>query len=212
MNLAKGTRVRMTKPLKCGDKIGEIYEVERTGANSVTLIRKREFGTNEWHGFGIGICGYGLSDEEFAEHFEVIGMEKTNEKQPDKLIGDFTEEQLDRFWKDSDSYETFKKKLKLAVTEKPKKSRREWTLWNFHPITGFLFSVSHPEGKSAKVKVKIGNFVGIASCNPEDVWDLDLGVKLAAARAEVKRAKALANEKMENLHSIMQQIYGKAAK
>ena len=62
------------------------------------------------------------------------------------------------------------------------------------------------------MKVKIGNFVGIASCNPEDVWDLDLGVKLAAARAEVKRTKALANEKMENLRSIMQQIYGKAAK
>lgn len=61
------------------------------------------------------------------------------------------------------------------------------------------------------MKVKCGAFVGIASCNPEDTWDLDLGVELAAARAEVKRTKALANEKMENLRSIMRKIYGKAA-
>ena len=134
------------------------------------------------------------------------------------LVGDYTETELDYLWELAGSYEDLKALLKLGVKwhgNKQKKRelpQREWTLWKIHPITGLPYSVSRPEGKSAKVKVKCGAFVGIASCNPEDVWDIDLGIKLAAARAEVKRTKALANEKIENLRFIMRQIYGKAAK
>ena len=224
MNLAKGTRVRMTKPLQEGDKVGEIYTVERSNESVVVLTRSREYEVDDFmgSGFGVGICGYGITSQEFSEHFEIIGMEKPKKfkknAENEALVGDYTETELDYLWELAGSYEDLKALLKLGVKwhgNKQKKRelpQREWTLWKTHPNTGLLYSVSHPEGKSAKVKVKCGDFVGIASCNPEDVWDIDLGIKLAAARAEVKRTKALANEKIENLRSIMRQIYGKAAK
>lgn len=224
MNLAKGTRVRMTKPLQEGDKVGEIYTVERSNESVVVLTRSREYEVDDFmgSGFGVGICGYGVTPQEFAEYFEVIGMEepKKFEKNAENeaLVGDYTETELDYLWELAGSYEDLKALLKLGVKwhgnkqKKREPPQREWTLWKIHPITGLPYSVSRPEGKSAKVKVKCGAFVGIASCNPEDVWDIDLGIKLAAARAEVKRTKALANEKMDNLRSIMRQIYGKAAK
>lgn len=224
MNLTKGTRVRMTKPLQEGDKVGEIYTVERSNESVVVLTRSREYEVDDFmgSGFGVGICGYGVTSQEFSEHFEIIGMEKPKKFEKNDgnevLVGDYTETELDYLWELAGSYEDLKALLKLGVKwhgNKQKKRelpQREWTLWKIHPITGLPYSVSRPEGKSAKVKVKCGAFVGIASCNPEDVWDIDLGIKLAAARAEVKRTKALANEKMDNLRSIMRQIYGKAAK
>lgn len=224
MNLAKGTRVRMTKPLQEGDKVGEIYTVERSNESVIVLTRSREYEVDNFmgSGFGVGICGYGVTSQEFSEHFEIIGMEKPKKfeksDENEALVGDYTENELDYLWELAGSYENLKVLLKLGIKwhgNKQKKRelpQREWTLWKIHPITGLPYSVSRPEGKSAKVKVKCGAFVGIASCNPEDVWDIDLGIKLAAARAEVKRTKALANEKMDNLRSIMRQIYGKAAK
>lgn len=224
MNLAKGTRVRMTKPLQEGDKVGEIYTVERSNESVIVLTRSREYEVDNFmgSGFGVGICGYGVTSQEFSEHFEIIGMEKSKKfeknAENEALVGDYTETELDYLWELAGSYEDLKALLKLGVKwhgNKQKKRelpQREWTLWKIHPITGLPYSVSRPEGKSAKVKVKCGAFVGIASCNPEDVWDIDLGIKLAAARAEVKRTKALANEKMDNLRFIMRQIYGKAAK
>ena len=224
MNLAKGTRVRMTKPLQKGDKVGEIYTVERSNESVIVLTRSREYEVDKFmgSGFGVGICGYGVTSQEFSEHFEIIGMEKPKKfeknAENEALVGDYTETELDYLWELAGSYEDLKALLKLGFKwhgNKQKKRelpQREWTLWKIHPITGLPYSVSRPEGKSAKVKVKCGAFVGIASCNPEDDWDIDLGIKLAAARAEVKRTKALANEKMDNLRSIMRQIYGKAAK
>lgn len=224
MNLTKGTRVRMTKPLQEGDKVGEIYTVERSNESVVVLTRSREYEVDDFmgSGFGVGICGYGVTSQEFSEHFEIIGMEKPKKFEKNDgnevLVGDYTETELDYLWKLAGSYEDLKALLRLGIKwhgNKQKKRelpQREWTLWKIHPITRLPYSVSRPEGKSAKVKVKCGAFVGIASCNPEDVWDIDLGIKLAAARAEVKRTKALANEKMDNLRSIMRQIYGKAEK
>lgn len=223
MNLAKGTRVRMTKPLQEGDKVGEIYTVERSNESVVVLTRSREYEVDDFmgSGFGVGICGYGVTSQEFSEHFEIIGMEKPKKFEKNDgnevLVGDYTETELDYLWKLAGSYEDLKALLRLGIKwhgheKKRERAQREWTQWEIHPITGLPFSVSHQEGKSSKVKVKCGAFVGIASCNPEDDWDIDLGIKLAAARAEVKRTKALANAKMENLRSIMRQIYGKAAK
>ncbi len=218
MNLAKGTRVRLIKPLRKSDEIGDIYTVKNADDTSITVIRSREYDIEDFLNvtFGIGVTGYCVSQQEFAEHFEVIGMEKFKKESGDKVIvGDYTETELDELWKLAGSYEALKVLLKLGVkwhpSKQPKK-QRQWTPWKIHPITGLPFSVSHQDGKSSKVKVKCGAFVGIASCNPEDDWDIDLGIKLAAARAEVKRTKALANEKMENLRSIMRHIYGKAAK
>lgn len=201
-----GTRVRMKNRCLFPERVsGRIFTV--TASDDV--------------GIAVKSCDHGpesvyrMSKGAFSDYFEVIGMEEPKKQSDDEVINlSITEAELDALWAKSASFEYFKTKLKRIAEGKDKmpKEKREWTLWNFHPITGFLFSVSHPEGKSAKVKVKSGNFVGIASCNPEDVWDLDLGIKLAAARAEVKRTKALANEKMDNLRTIMQQIYGKAAK
>lgn len=231
MNLAKGTRVRMTKPLQEGDKVGEIYTVERSNESVVVLTRSREYEVDDFmgSGFGVGICGYGVTPQEFSEYFEVIGMEEPKQQSDGKVINlGFTEEELDALWAKSASFEHFKKKLKSAAKEKdkPTKGKRQWTPWATHPLTGFAYSVSHPAGKSAKVKVNSCGFVGIASCNPEDVWDLDVGIELAAARAEVKRTKAevlkkkdLFRESLKNraeavnsLDAITGRIYRKAAK
>lgn len=224
MNLAKGTRVRMTKPLQEGDKVGEIYTVERSNESVVVLTRSREYEVDDFmgSGFGVGICGYGVTPQEFSEHFEVIGMEEPKQQSDGKVINlGFTEEELDALWAKSASFEHFKKKLKSAAKEKdkPTKGKRQWTPWATHPLTGFAYSVSHPAGKSAKVKVKSCGFVGIASCNPEDVWDLDLGIELAAARAEEKRTRFLATkatddylEKMDDLRFIMNRIYRRVGK
>lgn len=213
MRFAKGTRAKIIHPFLNHDRIGDVFEVAECDSESITLNRCFPDSRSYLHE------SYTLLTEDFGDFFEVIGMKEPKEKSDDKaIVGDYTETELDELWELAGSYEDLKALLRLGIKwyghEKKKRERakREWTLWNLHPITGLPFSVSHPEGKSAKVKVKSGNFVGIASCNPEDVWDLDLGIKLAAARAEVKRTKALANEKMENLRSIMQQIYGKAAK
>ena len=224
MNLAKGTRVRMTKPLQEGDKVGEIYTVERSNESVVVLTRSREYEVDDFmgSGFGVGICGYGVTPQEFSEHFEVIGMEEPKQQSDGKVINlGFTEEELDALWAKSASFEHFKKKLKSAAKEKdkPTKGKRQWTPWATHPLTGFVYSVSHPAGKSAKVKVKSCGFVGIASCNPEDVWDLDLGIELAAARAEEKRTRFLATkaaddylETMDDLRFIMNRIYRRVGK
>lgn len=176
MNLAKGTRVRMTKPLQEGDKVGEIYTVERSNESVVVLTRSREYEVDNFmgSGFGVGICGYGVTSQEFSEHFEIIGMEKPKKfeknAENEALVGDYTETELDYLWELAGSYEDLKVLLKLGVKwhgNKQKKRelpQREWTLWKIHPITGLPYSVSRPEGKSAKVKVKCGAFVGIASC------------------------------------------------
>lgn len=213
MRLAKGTRAKITHPFLNHDRIGDVFEVAECDSESITLNRCFPDSRSYLHE------SYTLPTEDFGDFFEVIGMKEPKEKSDDKaIVGDYTETELDELWKLAGSYKDFKILLKLGVkwhgNEQKKRElpQREWTPWERHPITGIPFSVSHPEGKSAKVKVKCGAFVGIASCNPEDVWDIDLGIKLAAARAEVKRTKALANEKMDNLRTIMQQIYGKAAK
>lgn len=216
MRLAKGTRAKIIHPFFNYDRIGDVFEVAECNSESITLNRCYSDSRSYLQ------ASYTLPTDEFGDFFEIIGMEKPKKfkknAENEALVGDYTETELDYLWELAGSYEDLKALLKLGVKwhgNKQKKRelpQREWTLWKTHPITGLLYSVSHPEGKSAKVKVKCGDFVGIASCNPEDVWDVDLGIKLAAARAEVKRTKALANEKIENLRSIMRQIYGKAAK
>lgn len=216
MRLAKGTRAKIIHPFFNHDRIGDVFEVAEYNSESITLNRCYSDSRSYMQ------ASYTLPTEEFGNFFEIIGMEKPKKfeknAENEALVGDYTETELDYLWELAGSYEDLKALLKLGVKwhgNKQKKRelpQREWTLWKIHPITGLPYSVSRPEGKSAKVKVKCGAFVGIASCNPEDVWDIDLGIKLAAARAEVKRTKALANEKMDNLRSIMRQIYGKAAK
>ena len=215
MRLAKGTRAKIIHPFFNHDRIGDVFEVAECNSESITLNRCYSDSRSYLQ------ASYTLPTEEFGDFFEIIGMEKPKKfkknAENEALVGDYTETELDYLWELAGSYEDLKALLKLGVKwhgNKQKKRelpQREWTLWKIHPITGLPYSVSRPEGKSAKVKVKCGAFVGIASCNPEDVWDIDLGIKLAAARAEVKRTKALANEKIENLRFIMRQIYGKAA-
>lgn len=217
MRLAKGTRAKIVRQFTSQDRLGDVFEVAECDSESITLSRCYSDSNSYLYEYT-----YTMPTDEFGVFFEIIGMEKPKKfeksDENEALVGDYTETELDYLWELAGSYEDLKALLKLGVKwhgNKQKKRelpQREWTLWKTHPITGLLYSVSHPEGKSAKVKVKCGDFVGIASCNPEDVWDIDLGIKLAAARAEVKRTKALANEKMDNLRSIMRQIYGKAAK
>ena len=215
MRLAKGTRAKIIHPFFNHDRIGDVFEVAECNSESITLNRCYSDSKSYL------LASYTLPTEEFGVFFEIIGMEKPKKfekiDENEALVGDYTENELDYLWELAGSYEGLKALLKLGIKwhghdKKRERAQREWTQWEIHPITGLPYSVSRPEGKSAKVKVKCGAFVGIASCNPEDVWDIDLGIKLAAARAEVKRTKALANEKMDNLRSIMRQIYGKAAK
>lgn len=215
MRLAKGTRAKIIHPFFNHDRIGDVFEVAECNSESITLNRCYSDSRSYLQ------ASYTLPTEEFGDFFEIIGMEKPKKfeknAENETLVGDYTETELDYLWELAGSYEDLKALLKLGIKwhgheKKKERAQREWAQWEIHPITGLPYSVSRPEGKSAKVKVKCGAFVGIASCNPKDVWDIDLGIKLAAARAEVKRTKALANEKMDNLRSIMRQIYGKAAK
>lgn len=215
MRLAKGTRAKIIHPFFNHDRIGDVFEVAECNSESITLNRCYSDSRSYLQ------ASYTLPTEEFGDFFEVIGMEEPKKfkknAENEALVGDYTETELDYLWELAGSYEDLKALLKLGIKwhgheKKKERAQREWAQWEIHPITGLPYSVSRPEGKSAKVKVKCGAFVGIASCNPKDVWDIDLGIKLAAARAEVKRTKALANEKMDNLRSIMRQIYGKAAK
>lgn len=215
MGLAKGTRAKIIHPFFNHDRIGDVFEVAECNSESITLNRCYSDSRSYLQ------ASYTLPTEEFGDFFEIIGMEKPKKfeknAENEALVGDYTETELDYLWELAGSYEDLKALLKLGIKwhgheKKKERAQREWAQWEIHPITGLPYSVSRPEGKSAKVKVKCGAFVGIASCNPKDVWDIDLGIKLAAARAEVKRTKALANEKMDNLRSIMRQIYGKAAK
>lgn len=215
MRLAKGTRAKTIHPFFNHDRIGDVFEVAECNSESITLNRCYSDSRSYLQ------ASYTLPTEEFGDFFEIIGMEKPKKFEKNDgnevLVGDYTETELDYLWKLAGSYEDLKALLRLGIKwhgheKKRERAQREWTQWEIHPITGLPFSVSHQEGKSSKVKVKCGAFVGIASCNPEDDWDIDLGIKLAAARAAVKRTKALANEKMENLRSIMRQIYGKAEK
>ena len=186
-------------------------------------------------GIAIKSCDHGpesvyrLTEGAFSDYFEVIGMEESKKQSDDEVINlSITEAELYALWAKSASFEYFKTKLKRIAEGKDKmpKGERKWTPWTLHPLTGFVYSVSYPAGKSAKVKVNSCGFVGIASCNPEDVWDLDVGIELAAARAEVKRTKAevlkkkdLFREALKNraeavnsLDAITGRIYRKAAK
>lgn len=216
MRLAKGTRAKIVRQFTSQDRLGDVFEVAECDSESITLSRCYSDSNSYLHEYT-----YTMPTDEFGVFFEIIGMEKPKKfeksDENEALVGDYTENELDYLWELVGSYEGLKALLKLGIKwhghdKKRERAQREWTQWEIHPITGLPYSASRPEGKSAKVKVKCGAFVGIASCNPEDVWDIDLGIKLAAARAEVKRTKALANEKMDNLRSIMRQIYGKAAK
>lgn len=237
MNLAKGTRVRMTKPLQEGDKVGEIYTVERSNESVVVLTRSREYEVDDFmgSGFGVGICGYGVTSQEFSEHFEVIGMEepKKNKKnaKSEALIGDYTETELDDLWCLAGSYEDFKAMLKLGTkwhpSKQPKK-QREWTDWKrWGEDQWYEYSVSRPDGQSAKVKVRTPDgFIGTASCNPSDDFDLAYGVELASIRAEIKNTKNDAEiafrdyliekrcveDLKKRLEKVLSRAYGKAAK
>ena len=216
MRLAKGTRAKIIHPFFNYDRIGDVFEVAECDSESITLNRCYSDSKSYLQ------ASYTLPTEEFGDFFEVIGMEEPKKTSDNRVITlSLSEDELDALWAKSASFEHFKKKLKLSAKENDKlpKGKRQWTPWATHPLTGFAYSVSHPAGKSAKVKVKSCGFVGIASCNPEDVWDLDLGIELAAARAEEKRARFLAtkaaddySEKMNDLHFIMNRIYRRVGK
>lgn len=217
MRLAKGTRAKVVRQFTSQDRLGDVFEVAECDSESITLSRCYSDSNSYLHEYT-----YAMPTDEFGVFFEIIGMEEPKKTSDDRVITlSLSEDELDALWAKSTSFEHFKEKLKLAAKkkDKPPKGKRQWTPWTTHPLTGFTYSVSHPTGKSAKVKVGSCGFVGIASCNPEDVWDLDLGIELAAARAEEKRARFLATkaadnylEKMDDLHFIMNRIYGRVGK
>lgn len=196
MNLAKGTRVRLIKPLRKSDEIGDIYTVKNADDTSITVIRSREYDIENFLNvtFGIGVTGYCVSQQEFAEHFEVIGMEKTEKKSDDEaIIGDYTETELDELWNAANySYEDFKKMLKRSVKwcDKDQKKQREWAGPYHEVMSGVEYYISKPKNKSWKIKVCNDGYVGIASCRPDDHFVISTGVELAAARARRKKAKA----------------------
>lgn len=124
--------------------------------------------------------------DRFNREFDVV-----SEKNSAKTIGSITESELDRMWDEADSFENFKFMLKFAVNPvKPTKKSRVWSEYKEDKKTGCLYSVSKPDGQSAKVKVNVDGFVGVASCNPNDKFDLRTGIDLAEARARLKVVKA----------------------
>lgn len=196
MNLAKGTRVRLVKPLQKSDEIGDIYTVKNADDTSITVIRSREYDIENFLNvtFGIGVTGYCVSQQEFAEHFEIIGMEKTEKKSDDEaIIGDYTETELDVLWNAANySYEDFKKLLKHSV-ERHSDEQKKPRVWAgpFREVqSGTEYYLSKPRDKSWKIKVCNDGYVGIASCRPDDCFVISTGVELAAARARRKKAKA----------------------
>ena len=123
-----------------------------------------------------------------------------------------------------------KRRLKLVSKDKNKvsKKQREWTDWKrWGEDQWYEYSVSRPDGQSAKVKVRTPDgFIGTASCNPGDDFDLAYGVELASIRAEIKNTKNDAEiafrdyliekrcveDLKKRLEKVLGRAYGKAAK
>ena len=180
-----GTRVRMKNRCLFPERVsGRIFTV--TASDDI--------------GIAVKSCDHGpesvyrLTEGAFSDYFEVIGMEKTEKKSDDEaIIGDYTETELDELWNAANySYEDFKKMLKRSVKwcDKDQKKQREWAGPHHEVMSGVEYYISKPKNKSWKIKVCNDGYVGIASCRPDDHFVISTGVKLAAARARRKKAKA----------------------
>ena len=220
-----GTRVCMKRCLSPEMASGRIFTV--TASDDVGIVVKSCDHGRE--------SVYKMSASAFPDYFEVIGMEepkkdKKNAKS-EALIGDYTETELDDLWCLAGSYEDFKAMLKLGTkwhpSKQPKK-QREWTDWKrWGDDQWYEYSVSRPVGQSAKVKVRTPDgFIGTASCNPGDDFDLTYGVELASIRAEIKNTKNDAEiafrdyliekrcveDLKKRLEKVLSRAYGRAAK
>lgn len=229
MRLAKGTRAKIIHPFFNHDRIGDVFEVAECNSESITLNRCYSDSKSYLQ------ASYTLPTEEFGNFFEVIGMEEPKKDKKNAknkaLIGDYTETELDDLWCLAGSYEDFKAMLKLGTkwhpSKQPKK-QREWTDWKrWGEDQWYEYSVSRPDGQSAKVKVRTPDgFIGTASCNPGDDFDLAYGVELASIRAEIKNTKNDAEiafrdyliekrcveDLKKRLEKVLSRAYGKAAK
>lgn len=230
MRLAKGTRAKIVRQFASQDRLGDVFEVAECDSESITLSRCYSDSNSYLHEHT-----YTMPIDEFGVFFEIIGMEepkkdKKNAKS-EALIGDYTETELDDLWCLAGSYEDFKAMLKLGTkwhpSKQPKK-QREWTDWKrWGEDQWYEYSVSRPDGQSAKVKVRTPDgFIGTASCNPGDDFDLAYGVELASIRAEIKNTKNDAEiafrdyliekrcveDLKKRLEKVLSRAYGKAAK
>lgn len=230
MRLAKGTRAKVVRQFTSQDRLGDVFEVAECDSESITLSRCYSDSNSYLHKYT-----YTMPTDEFGVFFEIIGMEepkkdKKNAKN-EALIGDYTETELDDIWCLAGSYEDFKALLKLGTkwhpSKQPKK-QREWTDWKrWGDDQWYEYSVSRPDSQSAKVKVRTPDgFIGTASCNPGDDFDLAYGVELASIRAEIKNTKNDAEiafrdyliekrcveDLKKRLEKVLSRAYGKAAK
>lgn len=229
MRLAKGTRAKIIHPFFNYDRIGDVFEVAECDSESITLNRCYSDSRSYLQ------ASYTLPTEEFGDFFEIIGMEKPKKfeknAENEALVGDYTETELDYLWELAGSYEDLKALLKLGIkwhpSKQPKK-HREWTDWKrWGDNQRYEYSVSRPDGQSAKVKVRTPDgFIGTASCSPDDNFDLAYGVELASIRAEIKNTeddvaraftdylveKRNVEDLKERLEKVLSRAYGKAAK
>lgn len=230
MRLAKGTRAKVVRQFTSQDRLGDVFEVAECDSESITLSRCYSDSNSYLHKYT-----YTMPTDEFGVFFEIIGMEepkkdKKNAKN-EALIGDYTETELDDIWCLAGSYEDLKALLKLGIkwhpSKQPKKQRK-WTDWKrWGEDQWYEYSVSRPDGQSAKVKVRTPDgFIGTASCSPDDDFDLAYGVELASIRAEIKNTeddvaraftdylveKRNVEDLKERLEKVLSRAYGKAEK
>lgn len=136
------------------------------------------------------------------------------------VLGEMSATGRDPFFPEDDSMLEYIERY--AEKHAPKKSR-EWSSVGFDRKTGTYYQVSRPVGQSAKVRVRVGGFVGVASCNPGDKFNLRTGIELACARAKFKylrykremlekesgEALRKENEAHGEINAIMNRIYHK---
>jgi hypothetical protein len=136
----------------------------------------------------------------------VLGFKLTGKNGHSELIN-YTEDLRNRLSGNCDIYKIYKSKnlcgiedifndenLELIWERKEEQPKRVWTEWKkLYTIGGVMIDDTYDfryrtNGKKVEVKEVINNNNGRASCSDDDEFDLEYGIKLAAARIGLKVA------------------------
>lgn len=87
-------------------------------------------------------------------------------------------------------YKDVEKYFDILEDEPPKREWGKWT-WSFPNQCWYCTN-------KKVVKAKYGDYIGKASCSPDDQFDLQLGITIAFARAEQKCKRNILIKSMES--------------